>query len=74
MTFMVLLYYQKEAPILFFFDTKEWRRFLFLQLANENKRLRSRHLFSGERARNKNRSREATASAKQMVFMSERNR
>jgi IMP cyclohydrolase len=37
---------------------------------NENKRLRSRHLFSPERTRNKNISREATTAAKQTVFMS----
>lgn len=38
---------------------------------NETKRLRSRHLVSTERKRNKNISCEATADAKRLVFMSE---
>ena len=47
-----------------------WSRRYFVA-RNENKRLRSGHLFSPELTRNKSGSREATAFAKRMAFMSE---
>ena len=68
---MVGVVYGQRKRRSFSFWYKEIGTLPFLQLATENKRLRSRHLFSCERARNKNISREATTSAKQMVFMSE---
>ena len=46
----------------------------FYMLGNENKRRLRRHLFSHEHIRNKHISRNATTSAKQMVFMSDKER